>query len=71
MVSTTVYIKKYPIRLGQFLKIANIAQDGIEAKLFIINGDIKVNDIIETRRGRQLQGNDIVETSDGNKYILS
>lgn len=71
MIATTVQIKKYPIRLGQFLKVANIAQDGIEAKILINSGIVKVNSMIETRRGRQLQVKDIVEINDGEKFILS
>lgn len=53
-------IKNLPIRLGQFLKLANIVQDGFEAKIRIQNGEVKVNSIVETRRGRQLKHLDIV-----------
>lgn len=49
------------IRLGQFLKLANMAEDGASAREFIQGGDVLVNDEVETRRGRQLADGDIVE----------
>lgn len=55
-----VHINKLPIRLGQFLKLANIVQDGIEAKFYIQEGQVLVNGKIETRRGRQLVVDDVV-----------
>ncbi|MEA5551125.1 RNA-binding S4 domain-containing protein [Anabaena cylindrica UHCC 0172] len=48
------------IKLDQFLKLIGIAPTGGQAKLMIIDGDIKVNGTIETRRGRKLEPNDQV-----------
>ena len=48
-------ITKLPIRLGQFLKLANAVQDGFEATMRIQNNEVKVNGKIETKRGRKLQ----------------
>ena len=56
----SIEINNIPIRLGQFLKFANIAQDGIEAKMLIQNGNIKVNGNIETRHGKQLRNSDTI-----------
>lgn len=56
-----VYVKKYPIRLGQFLKLANVVQDGLEAKALIQEGQVSVNNQVETRRGRQLHRDDRIE----------
>lgn len=42
------------IRLGQFLKLANLAEDGAFAKDLITGGDVKVDGVVERRRGRQL-----------------
>lgn len=53
-----VMITKLPIRLGQFLKLINVAQDGFEATRRIQNCEIKVNGEIETKRGRKLQSLD-------------
>jgi hypothetical protein len=38
-----VVIAKLPIRLGQFLKLANVVQDGFEATRTIQNGEVQVN----------------------------
>ncbi len=65
----TVKIKKLPIRLGQFLKLANLVQDGFEAKARIQNGEVMVNNLTETRRGRQLNHNDKI-TLDGATWIV-
>jgi ribosome-associated protein len=50
-----IKVKELPIRLGQFLKLANLVQDGFEAKLRIQHGEVMVNGCTDTRRGRQLQ----------------
>ncbi|MEV0065842.1 MULTISPECIES: RNA-binding S4 domain-containing protein [unclassified Amycolatopsis] len=49
-----------PIRLGQFLKLAGLAEDGGHAKDLIENEEVTVNDEVETRRGRQLSDGDVV-----------
>ncbi|MDZ8189039.1 MAG: RNA-binding S4 domain-containing protein [Nostoc sp. ChiSLP02] len=42
------------IKLDQFLKLLGIAPTGGQAKLMIVDGNVKVNGTVETRRGRQL-----------------
>ena len=64
MKEKNVAIDRYPIKLGQFLKLAQVVQDGLEAKFYILNGEVKVNGEVETRRGRQLQRSDIVTFGD-------
>jgi len=49
------------IRLSQFLKLANLTQDGAEAKFLILDGVVMVNGEVETRRGRKLRAGDLVE----------
>ncbi|MBJ7288517.1 RNA-binding S4 domain-containing protein [Williamsia sp.] len=56
-----VPIRDDTIRLGQFLKLANLIESGAEAKLVIADGEVSVNGETETRRGRQLVVGDIVE----------
>ena len=63
----TIKIKNYPIKLGQFLKLADIVQDGLEAKFLILEDKVEVNGEVELRRGRQLLGDDII-TFEGNYY---
>ncbi len=55
-------ITELPIRLGQFLKLANLAQDGLEARVLVQEGQVLVNGIVEKRRGRKLFAGDTVTT---------
>ena len=56
-----VPIRDESIRLGQFLKLANLVDSGSDAKPLLMNGDVLVNGEVETRRGRQLRVGDVVE----------
>ena len=49
------------IKLGQFLKLANLVEDGAQARVFIQSGDVTVNGVVETRRGSALSPVDIVQ----------
>lgn len=55
------------IKLDQFLKFVGIAPSGGQAKLMIIDGNVKVNGTVETRRGRKLETTDTV-TVDGRTF---
>jgi ribosome-associated protein len=48
------------IKLDQFLKLTGMVQTGGEAKLVIQAGEVTVNGVIETRRGRKLLPGDYV-----------
>lgn len=48
------------IKLGQALKAADMVEDGVEAKLVIQDGLVKVNGETDTRRGRKLYDGDVV-----------
>ena len=52
------------IKLDQFLKWSNLVESGAQAKIFIKNGDVKVNNEVELIRGRKLFKDDIVEFKD-------
>ena len=56
-----VPIRNESIRLGQFLKLADLVESGSDAKELIADGEILVNGESETRRGRQLRIGDVVE----------
>lgn len=49
-----------PIRLGQFLKLADAVEVGSDVKLLLSAGSVQVNGEVETRRGRQLVPGDVV-----------
>ena len=53
-------IRDETIRLGQFLKLANLIESGAEAKEVIADGLVSVNGDVEVRRGRQLRDGDVV-----------
>jgi ribosome-associated protein len=55
-----VPIRDASIRLGQLLKLADLVEDGAEAKDAIARGLVRVNGEVETRRGRQLVPGDAV-----------
>ena len=61
--------EKKEINLQQFLKKNNIVFSGGEAKYLIQGGDVKVNGIVVTERGKKLHKNDVVEV-DENKYVV-
>ncbi|MBE9058094.1 RNA-binding S4 domain-containing protein [Sphaerospermopsis sp. LEGE 08334] len=48
------------IKLDQFLKFVGISSTGGQAKIMIVNSEVKVNGEVETRRGRKLSEDDIV-----------
>ena len=49
------------IKLDQLLKFANIVENGVFAKYIIQDGCVKVNGETETRRGKKLYPEDVVE----------
>ena len=49
------------IKLGQALKLAGIAESGVDAKIMIEEETVKVKGETETRRGRKLYDGDAVE----------
>jgi ribosome-associated protein len=48
------------IRLGQFLKLADLVEAGGDAKELLAADEVTVNGEPETRRGRQLVRGDVV-----------
>ena len=49
------------IKLGQLLKLASLVGSGLEAKVEIINGNVKLNGNTELQRGKKVYPGDIVE----------
>ena len=56
----SVTIADESIRLGQFLKLADLAGDGGEARALLEAGEVTVNGRGESRRGAQLRSGDVV-----------
>ena len=49
------------IKLGQALKAAGLVESGVDAKLVIQDGQVRVNGQVETQRGKKLFAGDMVE----------
>jgi ribosome-associated protein len=58
------------IKLDQFLKLAQIAMTGGQAKSMILDGLVKVNGEVELHRGRKLRDGDRVEV-DGEELVVA
>ncbi len=56
------------IRLGQFLKLADLVDTGADAKAVLAELRVTVNGEVESRRGRQLVRGDVV-VLDGDRAV--
>lgn len=64
-----VMIRDEFIKLGQALKLAGLVESGVDAKMVIQDGLVKVNGQVETQRGKKLVNNDQV-SFDGNTFVI-
>jgi ribosome-associated protein len=58
--SIPVKLRDEYIKLGQALKVANLVENGAEAKEVIVNGEVLVNGEVDTRRGKKLYSGDCI-----------
>ena len=56
-----IHLRDDFIKLGQALKAAGLVESGVDAKLVIQDGQVKVNGQVDLRRGKKLVAGDIVE----------
>lgn len=64
-----IVIKDEFIKLGQVLKLAGLVDSGVEAKIVIQDGKVKVNGAVETQRGKKIVNNDKVSYN-GNTFVV-
>lgn len=57
----TIKIKDDFIKLGQAIKLAGLVQSGVEAKMEIQEGFVKVNGEVELQRGKKIYPGDVIE----------
>lgn len=57
----TIKIKDEYIKLGQALKLAGLVDSGVDAKIEIQEGFVKVNGEVEVQRGKKIHVGDIIE----------
>lgn len=58
------------IKLDSFLKLASAVSTGGHAKIVITGGEVKVNGLVCTMRGKKLYKDDIIEF-EGQKYLVT
>ncbi len=56
-----IKLREEYIKLGQALKAAGLVDSGVDAKIEILDGLVKVNGVVEVQRGKKLHDGDIVE----------
>ena len=49
------------IKLGQALKLAGLVESGVDAKIEIQEGFVKVNGEVELQRGKKIFAGDVIE----------
>ncbi len=57
----TIKIKDEFIKLGQAMKLAGLVESGVDAKFEIQEGNVKVDNETEVRRGRKVYPGSIIE----------
>lgn len=67
----TVKITTEYITLGQLLKLAQIIQNGGQAKSYLAENEVLVNGEPDQRRGRKLRPGDEIVTSDIRVKIIT
>lgn len=58
---TEFRLKDEYIKLGQLLKAAGLVSSGVDAKMVIQDGLVKVDGEVDTRRGRKIYDGMVVE----------
>lgn len=66
-----VPIRDESIRLGQFLKLADLVDTGADAKALIVAGEVLVNGEVDRRRGWQLVPGDVVTVGERQARVTS
>lgn len=57
----TIKIRDDFIKLGQALKLAGLVASGVDAKMEIQEGFVKVNGEVEVQRGKKICPGDVIE----------
>ena len=64
-----IFIKDEFIKLGQALKLAGLVDSGLDAKYVIQDGEVTLNGVVETQRGKKCVPGDIV-SFEGNSFVI-
>jgi ribosome-associated protein len=58
------------VELHVLLKLLGLAPSGGAAKAMIVAGDVRVDGIVETRKGCKIRGNQVVSVADEEVRVL-
>ena len=64
-----IFIKDEFIKLGQALKLAGLVDSGLDAKYVIQDGEVTLNGVVETQRGKKCVPGDVV-SFEGNSFVI-
>ncbi len=64
-----IYIKDEFIKLGQALKLAGLVDSGLDAKYVIQEGEVTLNGVVETQRGKKCIPGDVI-SFEGNSFVI-
>ncbi|MCI9035750.1 MAG: RNA-binding S4 domain-containing protein [Lachnospiraceae bacterium] len=64
-----VWIQDEFIKLGQALKLAGLAGSGVDAKIAVQDGLVRLNGVVETRRRKKVFNNDQVSYN-GESFVI-
>lgn len=65
-----IRIKDEFIKLGQALKLAGLVDDGVQAKMVIQDGQVKVNGEVDDRRGRKVYVGDTISFDGEEVHVI-
>lgn len=57
----TIRIRDEHIKLGQALKLAGLVESGVDAKIRVQEGQVRVNGVVEMQRGKKIYPGDVIE----------
>lgn len=65
----TIRIKDEYIKLGQVLKLSGLVDSGVDAKMDILEGLVKVNGEVVLQRGKKIYPGDVI-VYDGQQILI-
>lgn len=68
--TTTVKLEKSPTELYKIIKFEGLASSGAEAKMFIANGQVKVNGETELQKRKKIVAGDTITFADQTLNII-
>ena len=66
-----IFIDSEFITMTQFLKIEGFINSGGEAKYFLLDNNVFLNDELESRRGKKLYANDVIKLGNSEYLIIN